>query len=522
MANQTIFGSIRRKLGLADTLNRHGAPAYSFTPRHALAQLAATGCYARTFYASGESQLEETLRLCEEVDDEFIARCAAHARRKGHRKDTPALLVAILAARRSEWLAPAFRAAIDNGRMVRNFVQIVRSGVTGRRSLGSAPRALVREWLNKRSDEALLRDSVGRDPSLADVIRLAHPRPESAARRALYGRLVGRDYDREALPECAAKVDDFLSGASDEVPPVPFTLLAGRPLSSAQWRDIASNAGWHATRMNLNTFARHDVFDGEDGPLTAAIAERLSDPKLIARSRVLPYQLLAAYRNVSKDVPKRVVRALSRAVDLATANAARVPGRVAVCPDVSGSMCWSVSGFRGTATSAVRCVDVAALVAAVFLGQRDDTLVLPFDTEVRGVPLAREDGVLANADRLARIAGGGTAVSAPLRWLDETDDPFDVVVLVSDNESWFDANGYAHTEVTASLRAWNRYRSRHPQARLVCLDIQATGTAQAPVRPDILHIGGFSDAVFEVVAKFAAGDDDGSAWTRLIEAEPLD
>ena len=36
--------------------------------------------------------------------------------------------------------------------------------------------------------------------------------------------------------------------------------------------------------------------------------------------------------------------------------------------------------------------------------------------------------------------------------------------------------------------------------KLVCIDIQPYGSTQAAERADILNIGGFSDAVFNVVA----------------------
>ena len=42
--------------------------------------------------------------------------------------------------------------------------------------------------------------------------------------------------------------------------------------------------------------------------------------------------------------------------------------------------------------------------------------------------------------------------------------------------------------------------------KLVSIDIQPYGTTQAPERDDILNIGGFSDAVFSVVAAYLAND----------------
>lgn len=57
----------------------------------------------------------------------------------------------------------------------------------------------------------------------------------------------------------------------------------------------------------------------------------------------------------------------------------------------------------------------------------------------------------------------------------------------------------------------------HP-ARLACIDIQPYATVQAQTREDVLNVGGFSDAVFEVLARFTAGQLDGEHWVREIQA----
>lgn len=49
-----------------------------------------------------------------------------------------------------------------------------------------------------------------------------------------------------------------------------------------------------------------------------------------------------------------------------------------VCPDVSGSMAWPVTGWRRGATSALSCIDVAALVAAAPVRKNPRAEVLPF------------------------------------------------------------------------------------------------------------------------------------------------
>jgi 60 kDa SS-A/Ro ribonucleoprotein len=80
---------------------------------------------------------------------------------------------------------------IDNAKMLRNFVQIVRSGVTGRMSLGSGPKRLVANWLLAASDRELL-NAVGQSPSIGDVIKLSRPKPRDPGREALFGYLIGK------------------------------------------------------------------------------------------------------------------------------------------------------------------------------------------------------------------------------------------------------------------------------------------------------------------------------------------
>ena len=57
-------------------------------------------------------------------------------------------------------------------------------------------------------------------------------------------------------------------------------------------------------------------------------------------------------------------------------------------------------------------------------------------------------------------------------------------------------------------RANVRAQLAPPRPELVCIDLQAYTTTQAPERADILNVGGFSDAVFSVVAAFLADDTD--------------
>ncbi|MGA2599936.1 MAG: RNA-binding protein [Bryobacteraceae bacterium] len=517
MANRKVFASLRDELiAKIDTLNSEYAPAYALAPKQALAQYAATGCFGRTFYATADEQLKRVLELCEAVNLRFVARVAIYSRTQSFMKDMPALLCAWLAARDARLHESVFARVIDNARMLRTYIQILRSGVVGRKSLGTAPKRLVREWLASRPEDALFSSSAGQTPSLSDIVKMVHPKPAGDRREAFYGYMLGRSYDANALPKLVMQFERFKAGEIADVPDLPFMLLSALPLSPKDWVQIAKNASWQTTRMNLNTFARHGVFEAPG--LADLIAARLRDAGEIQLARVFPYQLLTAYRNCDTAVPQQVRDALQNAMELAIANVPSIDGRVVVCPDVSGSMSSPVTGYRAGSTTSVRCVDVAALVAASVLRKNQNAVVLPFEQAVVSVDLNSRDSVMTNAGKLASIGGGGTNCSAPVRLLNQQRAKADLVVFVSDNESWVDQR---RGRGTALMAEWSEFRQRNPKARLVCLDIQPNQTTQAAERGDILNIGGFSDRVFEVISAFATGQLEADHWVARIEAVEL-
>lgn len=522
MANKSLFQTSAGALTPnANTRNEAGGLAYTLESRHALAQFAATGCLNRTFYATAEDQLAQVLKLCEKVPTDFIARTALHCRQKGFMKDVPALLCAVLAARDAERLELIFDRVIDDAKMLRNFVQILRSGVTGRKSLGSLPKRLVRRWFETRSDDAIFRADVGQSPSLADVVKMVHPRPATKTREALYGYLIGRVHDAAALPKLVREFEAWKAAPEGNPPDVPFQMLTALPLTAAQWQAIARRAPWQMTRMNLNTFARQGVFS--DKEITRLVASRLRSEDQVRRAKVFPYQLMAAYNNVGAEVPHEVKEALQDAMEIAVSNVPAVHGKVVVAPDVSGSMHSSVTGGRQGATSKVRCIDVAALVAAAFLRQNRDAEVLPFENNVVRVSLNPRDSVMTNAQKLASLPCGGTNCSAVLIDLNARKVHADLVIYVSDNESWLDSPHYGHWggSATRTMSEWTKFKQRNPNARLVCLDIQPYATTQAQEREDILNIGGFSDSVFNIIAAFAKAELSGAHWVGEINNTPL-
>ena len=517
MANTTLFQSLKTRLTAADTRNEAGGIAYTLTPKQQLAQLAATGCLNSTYYADAQDQLEQVLKLAKNLDAEFIAKTAVYARQKGFMKDMPALLLAVLAQKDVNMLARVFDQVADNGKMLRNFAQIIRSGAVGRKSFGNRPKKLMQTWLLTATEKQLLNAAVGNSPSLADVVKMVHPKPREAWRAAWFAWLIGKPYDREALPPITRAFEDYKQSRQGALPDVPFQMLTALKLNSGDWTQIARNGSWQQVRQNLNTFLRHDVFAKSKN--IKMVAEKLRDQTAIRRARVLPYQLLTAYQAASEQMPSEIREALQDAMETAVQNVPAIRGKVVVCPDVSGSMHSPATGYRGSATSRTRCIDIAALVSAAMLRTNPKARVIPFERITVNVQLNPRDSIMTNAGKLANIGGGGTACSAPLAMLNREKADVDLVVIVSDNESWADRGQWGGK--TSLMKEWDILKQRCPEAKLVCLDIQPYTTVQVQNRCDILNVGGFSDQVFTLIGSFAEQGMGADFWVEEIEKTDL-
>lgn len=523
MANKTLFNSTRgRAVPAATTKNQAGGLAYEFTPEHTLAQLAFTGTFSDTFYGKAADQLDALRQAADKVSPTYLAKCAIAAREKGYMKDMPAALAVILSKADPVLLDRVFDRVIDNGKQVRNFVQLCRSGAFGRKSLGSGPKRLIRRWLGSKSDYALFRASVGNDPSLADILKMVHPKPESKSREALYGYLIGRKFDFEALPPIVQDYERWKKGdTKGEVPNVEFRLLTGLPLDTAAWTQIALRGGWHQTRMNLNTYERHGVL--KDDKVVKALAAKLADPEQIAKARAFPYQLLAAYLFTDSGLDRRLRNALQDAMEAATENVPKYEGQVYVVVDVSGSMTWgAVTGNRKGASSKVRPIDVAALVGATVLRKNDQAVILPVDTSVHSTnAINPRDSIVSNAAKLAKFGGGGTRLGAAMQWIEKQSKPADLIIMVSDNESWVGDAGRGYHRGTETMASFNRLQSRNQKLKMVCIDTTANNTSQTVQgNPGIMNIGGFSDKIWTTIQRFVSGDGP-SEWVAEIQAIDL-
>lgn len=484
------------------TRNNAGGPGFLRSPASTLAQYALTGTLGDTFYVGAEVQLQVLNTMLEQVTPRYVRQLAVYSRTKGFMKDIPAYLCAWLAAR-NELSADVFRRVIDNGKMLRNIVQVCRSGTLGRKSIPRPLRRMIVQWFASRTASDIIPAIPGAKPSLGDILRMVHPKPALKTRAALFSYLLGKEGKEKSYPAALKALLKLQQSVRDgkrfkKLPEgIPFQLLDSLPLTKAHWTDLAKTGGYHFTRMNLNTFMRHGVLS--DAKLVTRLAKRLSDEKIIKKARVFPYQLLIATLNTAGQIPERLTKALADGLEVSTGNVPISDKPTVILLDVSGSMGSPITSQHGAKqVSSVRCVDVAALFAATWLRKNPNTRIIPFDLSVfsdfRPVPGAT---IAETVVSLSRFGGGGTAVGTALQYLNTNFIAAENVIIISDSESWAGA---------PLSREWAQYKRRVPQSKLICIDLTPTRHVEAKDSPDVLNVGGFSDNVWQVIRDFLDGD----------------
>jgi 60 kDa SS-A/Ro ribonucleoprotein len=268
--------------------------------------------------------------------------------------------------------------------------------------------------------------------------------------------------------------------------------------SSAIWSELLRQAPYLNLLRTLNAFERHGVFQSEES--VAFVCEKLSNPKAVEGSKVLPFRFFDAWRAYcgQGNPDNRIANAIRVALENSFLNMPTLGNRtVAIGTDVSGSMDQLVSE-RGTA----RCIDIAGIFTGALLKRIEGRAIpLPFDTRVHADhSLSSRDDLVITASKIADYCGGGTAVGAPIEYLLRRQTKVDIFVGITDNEDW--AYGHGHSTSGSFLSLWRRYRKEvNPEAKAFLVTIVPSREVVAPAgEPGVHFIYGWSDQVLKYIS----------------------
>jgi hypothetical protein len=285
----------------------------------------------------------------------------------------------------------------------------------------------VRRLYTERA--ALRYDGLSRQIRMADVIELTHPSPRDDRQSALFRYLLDRRHHDDATADPAVLPVLAAAAALDAVPTderrtvvrergSAFLAEAGFSwerlsgwlpggMDAEAWEAVIPSMGVMALVRNLRNFDQAGISE----PAIDLVIAKITDADEVAKARLFPYPVWAAYKYAPSDNWKR---ALGRTLDLTVANIPALDGTLVVI-DTSGSMQTQMSG-RSTMTR----VEVAAVMAMATAKRAAGVDVVIFGEKNALVQGLAGASVLAGVDKVVRSIGsvghatfGHTAIA---RW----------------------------------------------------------------------------------------------------------
>jgi hypothetical protein len=372
------------------------------------------------------------------------------------------------------------------------------------RGIADAVKRLYTEFalLKYDSREASLR--------FGDVVELVNPRYHlreyGTWRDAIYRYAIELRHGRgnevpESLPTIRANIALRKAAAED-----PRVLLDADALKAAgmTWEDVLSLAGPKVSKRELWTALIPSMgamalvrnlrnFDEAKVPDDVAqqVAERISDPETVRKSRQFPFRYLAAY----KAAPSlRWAYPLEQALNASLANVPELPGRTLILVDRSGSMFGSVSERSG-----LNRADSAALFGTALALRAEHADVIEFGTSSQRVGVERGGSVLRAVEKFGNL-GGTNTVDAVRRWF--RDGFHSRVVIITDEQAWggfYGGNPLSAIPDSVPSYTWNLAGEKYGHG--------PSGTGQRHA------FGGLTDHAFRMIPMLEAGRD--ARWDDL-------
>jgi 60 kDa SS-A/Ro ribonucleoprotein len=367
-------------------------------------------------------------------------------------------------------------------------------------------RDAVRTWIGGISEyHAVKYGSVNSEGvTLRDILRLTHPKPSSDVLSERFGWLAGSRKGNLTLNPQILSLEKLKRATTEEeivqlvrqgrlpyevvVPSVP-------KMTKAVWAELLRQAPYMNLLRNLRSFREHGVF--EDQANVEYVVGRLTDPRAVEASRVLPFRFFDALKafTFTSACDMQIRDAIASGLELSFVNLPNFGSEthVTIGSDVSGSMGDAVSENGST-----RYIDICGLFTGALLKRTEKVLALPFQSQVIEREFSKHDGVVTTAAKISSLMGGGTAVGAPIQYLLNRKIKTDVFIGITDNEEW--AYGSGHNVSGKFYDLWLRYKKEvNPNAQAFLITIAPYRDAVAPMVEGVHFIYGWSDKVLNYI-----------------------
>jgi 60 kDa SS-A/Ro ribonucleoprotein len=397
---------------------------------------------------------------------------------------------------------------------------------------GRAKRGAVADWYSGKDADSVAYQAIKYRQrngwTHRDLLRLSHPKADTAAKAAVFDWISGRGL-KEGAPEILGQFEAMQAAESEDtvIDLLTTTNLPWETVptefhkSLTVWRTLfeQGNMGQTALLRNVTRFAKLEAF--KDMKFAAAYADALSDPEALKKGRIHPISVLSALRVYEDGAPDRVrgygvkkdwttnarVRSgLEKAFYNSFGSVESSGKRQFLALDVSGSMGSPVNGVPG-----LSCAEASAVMAMVtarteefyeirgFTSGSRSTWSWRGDAELTDLGFGASDTLKTAMANVRKHNFGGTDCSLPMVWAKQNDVEIDTFVVYTDNETW--------AGKIQPFQALKDYRKASGiDAKLVVVGLASNGfTIADPRDKGMLDVVGLDSAAPQIISEFSRG-----------------
>ena len=496
------------------TINYEGGLAFNASPLTKLYMQAAT-CLIKEpkFYQSKEdshAEFEKTVSEAIKIDPLFVLQLAVYCREELFLRSVPLFLVNKVAYEKAEPIPASSKYVTRVIQRADELSELMALAMQGQDKLkGKYPLMIKRGVGNafgkfdeyqfgkyKRSDKAV---------TLRDTLFITHPKADTPEREAWYKNIA-----ENTIP----------------IPDTWETYISTNGSTAENWEHIIPKMGYMAILRNLRNFLKVDISTEKIN----YVANRISEPEQVARSKQLPFRFLSAYKMLkgsmgmsdsrwgSRGVTPMdgidhlkagiLVDAVERALDASVVNLPQLPGKTLIAIDTSGSMTSTISD-----KSVLRCIDISTLMGTIakFVYPESDTYV--FGQNIKHIPLQIDRArprILSHCLKFLD-AGGDSWVGHSTNGhlvtdhLCATQEKFDRLMFFTDEQLWDSTRhfyGYgSHAQSSNLAQSFLRYRQQVNQnASCYVIDLTGYGKLLFPEgTPGVFNLAGWTNSIFRLM-----------------------
>lgn len=454
------------------TVNLANGHAFKSSPELELVSMLLTSFIQDSFYEKASTQLGRMDTILSQVDPEFAAKAAIYARTVFGMRSITHVMASKLAkyASGKSWAKIFYRDIVNRPD---DMTEILSHYRTHSKPMPNAMKKGFASYLrnmDKYSYGKYTMDKKGL--SLVDLVNLTHPKPTLKSEEALKKLVRGENIQANTW-------QTRLSSAG-----------ADKKAKAETWMDLlkTDKLGYFAALRNVRNVL-------EQAPEAVdLLIQLLTDPNRIKASKVLPFRYVVAYNAVNElpasTLRRKVLIAITRALDICLDNVPTLQGRTLILLDASGSM-YSAWGNTSTLDSEFKVkspIAMAALFAAA-LYKRTDSDILLYSSDVRKVSFNPLDTTLSIAEGLIKAGQrGGTDLTLAFKAIEQYRLRYDRIIVLSDMQSWV---GFPDKALASYKKSVN------VDPFIYSMDFKGYGTLEFPER-NVITLAGYSDKLFDL------------------------